>query len=113
MVGNFPCGILQGTKETNTCKIDLGEAQTTIDTDPQCKKVNLGLDLSFQERRLLYTCFEDKSHARIGSNILILVLKKLYKDAAIFTLDKKEYLARYSVLNNLALCPMVACTDTN
>jgi len=101
----------------NTCKICLDKAQTTIDiktlnAQTYCRAANLGLDLSFQERRLLYNCFDDSSPARKGKIVLILKLTKLYKHAAMFTIDGQDYLARYSVLNDIALCNLDAGTDS-
>ena len=89
----------------NSCDIGLGEVRSTSIRVGNTRNVELGLDLSLQERRLLYNCLEETSAFRQGHEICYLTVKQLYKDHAVLTISGQDYVARYSALKELALSP--------
>ena len=82
-------------KQHNTCIINLGKTQTVEHTDDINRTLELGLDLSFEERQLLYNCLDDTARiAHLKESNCYVTLKKLYKDVAVLILGNKEYVAR-------------------
>ena len=92
-------------KNTSTCIIDLGKTQTVEHKNDTNRTVVLGLDLSFEERQLLYNCLDDTARLphREEYERCYVTLKELYKDVAVLILGNKEYVARYSALAYLCL----------